>query len=194
MTCIIGYTENGVTWMGGDSLASNGSNKFIIDMKKVFKMHDSKNLILGFSGSVRDLNLLQYAENLIDKRDEPNINHKYIVTKFIPNLSRLLSNNGRNENDKGINGQDSYFLLAYKEHLWKVHFDYSVYNSNKPYEALGSGTFYALGSLKTTEDTDLSPTKKIHKALQAASEFSPGVAPPFYIINTDNDEVVEFKE
>jgi ATP-dependent protease HslVU (ClpYQ) peptidase subunit len=68
MTCIVGFVdkEKGITYLGGDSLASDGWTGQIIKERKVFKLLDTSNAILGFSGSVRDLNLLQYAENLID--------------------------------------------------------------------------------------------------------------------------------
>lgn len=151
-------------------------------------------MIIGFSGSVRDLDLLTYAEKLIDKRDEPNIDHKYIVTKVIPNLINLFTNNSRNINDKGINGIESYFLLAYKDKMWLIESNYAVLDIVDNYNAIGSGVNFALGSLHTTEDMDLTPVEKIHMALQSASKFAVGVAPPFYIINTDNDEVIEFKD
>lgn len=194
MTCIIGLTENGVTWMGGDSLATSWYDGDVIQERKIFKLLDTSNAILGFSGSVRDLNILHYAENLIDKRDEPDIDHKYIVTKFIPSVSKLLGNNGRNISDKGINEFESYFLLAYKDKLWKIENNYAVLSHNNKYESIGCGCDYALGSLYSTEQSKLTPVERIHMALQAASKFSVGVASPFYIINTKNDEVVEFKE
>jgi hypothetical protein len=59
--------------------------------------------------------------------------------------------------------------------------------------ACGNGEAFALGSLMTTENTNLSPYKRIRLALQAASKFVIGVEPPFYIINTKDDEVIEYK-
>lgn len=196
MTVIVGYVDqkNGITYLGGDSLASNSCYKEVIKQRKVFKSNDSKNMIIGFSGSIRDLNLLAYAENLIDKRDEPNIDYKYMVTKFIPNVIQLFKNNDRNDNCRGVSEIESCFLVAYKDKMWTIESDYSVKEVITDYNAIGSGMYYALGSLKTTENMDLTPIEKIHLALQAASEFTPGVAPPFYIINTANDDVIEFKD
>lgn len=196
MTCIVGIKDEktGIVYMGGDSLASNNYTENVINQRKVFKLNDTENAILGFSGMVRDLNLLRYAENLLDKRDEPNIDEKYIVTKFIPNVIRLFNDNGRNENHNGIQESESYFLLAYKDKLWKIEFNYAVLNTTNSYETIGSGYQYASGSLFTTEGSEFTITERIHKALQSASKFAVGVAPPFYIINTGNDEVVEFTE
>jgi ATP-dependent protease HslVU (ClpYQ) peptidase subunit len=196
MTSIVGYIdrENGITYLGGDSLASNSYYKEVIKQRKVFKSNDSKNMIIGFSGALRDLDLLTYAENLIDKRDEPNIDHKYMVTKFIPNIIQLFKNNDRNDNCRGVSEIESCFLVAYKDKLWTIESNYCVTELVTNYTVIGSGMYYALGSLKTTEGMDLTPIEKIHLALQSASEFAPEVAPPFYIINTENDDVVEFKD
>src|SRR3712207_8050051 len=86
MTCIVGFIDkkNGVAYIGGDSCASNWIGKSNIEQKKVFKLKDTNNAIIGFSGSIRDLNILTYATGLIDKRDEPNIDDEYIITKLIP--------------------------------------------------------------------------------------------------------------
>lgn len=194
MTCIVGLLDNGVTYMGGDSCASNDWITTSIKQKKVFKLQDTNNAIIGFSGAMRDLNLLQYATGLIDKRDEPDINYKYIVTKTIPQIIKLFSDNGRNESDKNMNSMYSYFLIGYKDKLWRVQFDYGVYESNDNYEACGSGELYADGALEILKDMDISPIEKIHKALQVATKYTPGVEPPFYIVNTNNDNVVEFKD
>ena len=61
MTSIVGYIdrENGITYLGGDSLASNSYYKEVIKQRKVFKSNDSKNMIIGFSGALRDLDLLK---------------------------------------------------------------------------------------------------------------------------------------
>lgn len=196
MTCIVALKdqENGITYMGGDSCASCNNLKQLIEQRKVFKSQDSNKMIMGFSGSVRDLNLLTYAKNLIDKRDEPNIDHKYMVTHFIPNIMKLFKNGERNGVYNNISEIESYFLIAYKDKLWTIEGNYSVFENMSNYTAIGSGVYYALGSLETTKDMDMSPIEKIHKALQVASTFAPGVAPPFYIINTDNDNIKEFKD
>jgi len=190
----VGLIDKGITYLGGDSLASSSYDGNTILQKKVFKLRNVKNAILGFSGSVRDLNILQYAENLIDSRDEPNIDEKYLVTKFIPNVISLFNTNGRNKIDKGINDNESYFLLGYEDKLWKIDFNYAVSSININYNAIGCGTDYALGSMYSTEILDLSPIERIYKALQSASKFSVRCAAPYYIINTKNDEIIEYEK
>jgi len=196
MTCVIGLLdkENDCVYMGGDSCASTSYLEQTLFQRKVFKSIDTSNAIMGFSGSVRDLNLLTYAENLIDKRDEPNIDHKYLVTKFIPNITQLFSNGHTNILDKGVNEIESYFMFAYKNKLYLIESNYAVLSVDLDYQAIGCGVSVALGSLFSTEGTVLAPVERIHKALQSSSKFNRGVSPPFYIINTKDDNVITFKE
>lgn len=193
MTCIVGLTENGITYIGGDSLGSNGFSKVSRRDKKVFKLKDTKNAILGYTSSFRMGQLLMYATDLIDKRDEPGIDHEYLVTKFIPKVIELFESGGYSKVKSGEKS-GGVFLLGYKEKLYKIESDFQVSESFDNYDACGCGEDFALGSLKSTEDLNLCPEVRIRMALQAASKFSVGVAPPYYIVNTSSTEVSEFKD
>ena len=192
MTCIVGLIHNGVTYIGGDSLGSNGYSKTVRQDKKVFKLKDTDSAILGYTSSFRMGQLLMYASGLIDKRDEPNIDHEYLVTQFIPNVTNLFENGGYGKNSSGEK-KGGIFLLGYKDSLYKIESDYQVGIPTLDYDACGCGEDYALGSLHSTEGTELTPQERIFKALQAAQEFSVGVQAPFYILNTANSEVEVFE-
>jgi ATP-dependent protease HslVU (ClpYQ) peptidase subunit len=192
MTCIVGLVHNGVTYIGGDSLGSNSWSKTLRRDRKVFKLKDTDNAILGYTSSFRMGQLLMYATGLIDKRDEPNIKHEYIVTKFIPNVINLFESGGYSRTKSGEK-EGGTFLFGYKDKLYKIASDFQVGESMHSYDACGSGEDFALGSLYTTEGIGLTPEERIHTALRAANTFAVGVEPPFYIINTENDKVVEFK-
>jgi ATP-dependent protease HslVU (ClpYQ) peptidase subunit len=197
MTCIVGLIDNGITYIGADSLGSNGYSKIVRKDKKVFKLKDTSNAIIGYTSSFRMGQLLMYADGLIDKLSdyENKIDHEYLVTKFIPRVINLFENGGYSRNNNGEKtGGD--FLLGYKDKLYHIEGDFQVGESMLNYDACGCGKDFALGSLATTEkykDT-LSPQERIRLALQSATEFSVGVAPPYYILNTENDEVVEYKD
>ena len=195
MTCIVGFVENGVTWMGADSLGSNGYSKSLQKRPKVFHSKDSDEIVFGGTTSFRMLQLLQYSNSLFDELSvsKNKIDHEYMVSKFIPNLQKLFSEGGFEEVNNGVK-ESGVFLLGYKDNLFKVQSDYSVLENETNYNACGCGEDFALGSLKTTEGMDISPEVKIRKALQAASAFSTGVAPPFIIINTGNKEVIKFED
>lgn len=193
MTCIVGLVHDGITYIGGDSLGSNGYTGTVRKDKKVFKLKDTKQGIAGYTSSFRMGQLLMYATGLIDKRDEPNIDHEYLVTKFVPKLIRLFEDGGFGKNNSG-DKEGGTFLLGYKDKLYSIHNDYQVGESFDNYQAVGSGESFALGSLFTTEGLGLTPEERIHSALIAASKFSVGVSAPYYIVNTENDRAIEFKE
>ena len=193
MTCIVGFTDKakGVTYIGVDSQGSAGYHYRIRKDKKVFKLKDTDNALAGFTTSFRMGQLLMYATGLIDKRDEPDIDHEYITTKFVPKLIRVFEDGGFARSDSGEKSGGT-FLLAYKDKLWRIENDYQVAEYEKGYDACGCGEQYALGSLKTSEGLDMDPVARIHLALETAASFSCGVGAPFYIMNTKDDEVIEF--
>lgn len=193
MTCIVGLVHDGVTYIGGDSLGSNGYTKTVRKDKKVFKLKDTNNAIAGYTSSFRMGQLLMYGTGFIDKRDEPNIDHEYLVTKFIPKVISTFENGGYGKNNSGDKCGGA-FLIGYKDKLYSIESDYQVGESFDNYMAVGSGEDFARGSLATTEGLGLTPEERIHSALMAASKFSVGVSAPFYIVNTANDEVIEFKD
>lgn len=195
MTCIVGYVENGVTWLGGDSLGSNGYSKTVYQQRKVFKSQDAKDLIIGLCGSF-NFQALEY-ENLFNELEllKGGIDRKYLITQFMPKLKEIVNKYNSNKNSNGLNIMSGELLFGYKDKLFRIQNDYSLLESSDPYQCVGSGEDFASGALYALEDnSDLSPAERIHKSLQAASKFSAGVAPPFYIINTKDDEVIELRE
>lgn len=193
MTCIVGFVKDGITYIGGDSLGSNGYSGTVNKNRKVFHSKDTDKAIIGYTSTFRMGQLLQYSKGLFDELsiNKDNINDEYMITNFIPRLQNLFNNGGIEQNNNGVKSSGE-FLLGYKDKLYKVQSDYSILESVDNYDACGCGEDFALGSLKTTENMNLKPEEKIHLALQSASKFSVGVAPPFYIINTKDDTVLEF--
>jgi len=191
MTCIVGLIYNGVVYIGADSLGSNGFTKSVREDKKVFKLQDTDKGLIGYTSSFRMGHLLQYATGLIDKRDEPNIDHKYLVTHFIPNIRKLFNNHGYERNNSG-EAKGGVFILAYEDSLYLIESDYQVAIPTDNYLACGGGEYHAYGSLYSTEGLDMTPEERIILALKAAQKFTIGVEAPFYIMNTKNKEVLKF--
>lgn len=191
MTCIVGLVHEGITYIGGDSLGSNGFSKTVRNDKKIFKLKDTNNSLIGYTSSFRMGQLLMYKSGLIDSRDEKDnlINHEYLVTKFIPNVITLFEGGGYSTIKNGEK-EGGEFLLGCKDKLYKIECDYQVGEPVSKYDACGSGEYFALGSLYSTDGTNLTPEERLEKALRAASEFSTGVSAPYYIMNTLDDKVI----
>lgn len=194
MTCIVGLVHEGVTYIGGDSLGSNGYSKVVRKDPKVFHIKDIKNAVIGYTSSFRMGQILMYGTGFIDSRDtyEKEINHQYLVTKFIPNVIKQFEDGGYSKTNSGEK-KGGVFLFAYKDNLYKIESDFQVGQSAFNYDACGSGGEFALGSLHSTAGEIQDPVTRIHKALQAASEFSCGVSAPYTILNTKNNDVVTFE-
>jgi ATP-dependent protease HslVU (ClpYQ) peptidase subunit len=190
MTCIVGFTdkETNQVWIGGDSLGSNGYIKDVQALPKVFRHDTFKNVIMGSTGSFRHMDLLKYSENLfpeIDWYKGKNIDHKYMVKTFIPNLITLFQ---ENVIDKPRENRGGNFLLGVEGKLFEIQNDYSVLQSNSGFAAVGCGGDVALASLITTTKhfkDKLTPVEHITYALEAAEELCEGVQRPFYILSTD---------
>ncbi|WP_422661698.1 hypothetical protein ACK8P5_26615 (plasmid) [Paenibacillus sp. EC2-1] len=191
MTCIVGLVHDGVTYIGGDSLGSNGYSKTVRKDKKVFHLKDIGNAVMGYTSSFRMGQLLMYGTGLIDRRDANDVDHEYLVTKFVPKVINLFEHGGYSKNDSGRKSAGT-FLLGYKDQLYKIDSDYQVGEALEGFDACGSGEDFALGSLYSTKDNE-DPVERIRLALQAAANFSVGVAGPFYIINTQDNEMKMFE-
>lgn len=194
MTCIIGMLdkENDCVWMGADSLGSNGYSKSVERHPKVFRYKERDDTIMGSTSTFRQIDLLKYDTTLFDKCDKyenKEVDHEYMVTKFIPKLQKLFEDGGIEETKNGIKSAGN-FLIGIKNQLFEVQSDYSVLSSIDGYSSVGCGEDFAVGSLYTTEKTELSCSERIIKALESAEHHSPGVQRPFIILNTKDDKVI----
>ncbi len=192
MTCVIGFTdrEKGVSWIGADSLGSNGYTKETQMPSKVFRNETFNNVLMGGTTTFRHLDLLKYATNLFDEIDlykKTNIDHKFMVTKFIPRVITLFKDGIISESELNRGGN---FIVATPGRLFEVQNDYSVLEPELGICAVGCGEDVAMGSLITTIGLDMSPQDRIIKALEAAEKYCCGVQRPFHILSTDSDEEI----
>ena len=192
MTCIIGMidNENDCAWIGGDSLGSNGYSKTVQSLPKVFRHNIFKNVIMGSTTTFRHIDLLKYSDTLFNELDlykNTELDHKYMVTKFIPNLVKLFDEGIKDvkTEDKGAN-----FILCAGNKIFEIQEDYSVLQPSWGFCAVGCGVHVAMGSLYTTKTMDLPPTERITLALEAAEQCLCGVQRPFTILNTKDEEVI----
>ena len=192
MTCIIGFTDkkNNKTYMGCDSLGSNGYIKQYRNDRKIFKPENNNNFVVGFTSSYRMGQLLMYADIFPTEKqiecDDIKIDHKWMVTKFIPKVKELFKNNNYGKDDKG-----GVFLVAYKGQLFQIESDFQVAETTIDFNSVGCGEDFALGSLFALDD-NVGIENKILTGLKSASYFSCGVDKPFYITCTGEDDIKEY--
>lgn len=192
MTCIIGFTDkqNGVSWIGGDSLGSDGYVKSAELPAKVFRNDTFKNVLIGGTTTFRHLDLLKYSEDLFDEVElykKTDLDHKFMVTQFIPKVIKLFKEGvvGEIETERGGN-----FIVATPCRVFEIQPDYSVLEPELGVCAVGCGREVAMGSLITTTGMDIPPQDKIVMALEAAEQYCCGVQRPFHILCTDGREEI----
>ena len=195
MTCIVGVLDkvNDCVWMGADSLGSNGYTKSVLNDPKLFRNIHFKNVVMGSTTSFRHIDLLRYSEEIfpeLDSLKKTVVDHKYMVTKFVPRLISLFQDNVK---DRSETGRGANFLVGVANKLFEIQDDYSVLDPSLGICSVGCGEQIAMGSLLTSATMDLPPKERIILALEAAEQMSCGVQRPFKIINTMNDEEIVVK-
>lgn len=197
MTCIIGFIDKKekCTWIGCDSLGSNGYTKAVESQAKAFHHNVFKNIVMGSTSTFRHIDLLKYSDTLfpeIDWYKGTDIDHQYMVKTFIPNLITLFQNNIPSEKEDARGGN---FILGANDKLFEIQSDYSVLQPSEGYTVVGCGAYAALGSLYATTryKEDFSPERHIKTALEAAEHDCCGVQRPFRIINTKDEKEIIIK-
>lgn len=183
MTCIVGVrTAKGVL-LGGDSLGSNGWTGTSYQAPKVFRL--SRQVAAGFTSSFRMGQLIQHHLTLPTLHGDE---LTWAIRELVPVIRDTFKSHGyahvqNNEESGGV------FLLAVCARLFLVQSDYSVLEARLPYDAVGSGEAHALGAMHAlykpkAAQTDAAARTFLKTALDAASEFAVGVAPPYNFTST----------
>ena len=177
MTCIVGLVNDGVVWIGGDSLAGDTSTYVVSSRKdpKVF-IHGGEFLI-GYTSSFRMGQIIRY--HFIPPKIVVSDLYWYMVTKFVKELRVKLLEEGfsTKENNRELGGE---FLVGIRGRLFGIHSDFQVSEAREGYTAVGSGYQLALGSLHN-KGVLLSPRRRVLSALRAAEAHSAYVRRPFVV-------------
>lgn len=175
MTCIVGLVDKEKVFIGGDSASSSASNVFVRKDPKVFKNGE---FIIGCTSSFRMIQLLRYTLK------PPEVGSKeiyeYMCTDFINAVRQCFRCGGYSRKIDEVE-EGGFFLVGYKDRLFRIEEDFQVGETLNGMDAVGCGGDFALGSLYSTVGT---PEEKVLKALEAAEFLSTGVRRPFIILET----------
>lgn len=83
------------------------------------------------------------------------------------------------QQDRNQDQIDSAMLVAYRSHLFAIYSDLQIHERGDDYDALGSGSWYALGSLYSTKG--LAPLERVMRALNAAAYHNNTCGEPFSV-------------
>lgn len=191
MTCIVGLVAKKRVYLGCDSCGSDEISKIQRSDSKIFRVCGNPKALIGFAGSFRTGQVLQYSERLIEPKAL--CNHKYIVTKFVPRMLDIFDKKGLIKRDESEQISVDPLLLAYKNKLFKIDTDCQVAESLCGYDAIGGGSDFALGSMASTEGLIDDPIQRVYLALKASAKFGVGITEPFHIYDTLTDKETVFE-
>lgn len=178
MTCIVGLEHDGRVSIGGDSAGVDGGLGIRIRVDE--KVFINRQMIFGFTDSFRMGQLLRYSLSIPEQLPSCTDDFKFMCTSFIDAVRTCLKNGGY---ARVKDGEDhgGTFLVGYRGKLYEVADDFQVGRSAQAFEACGCGVDFAMGAM-FANGPGMPPEDRIKKALEAAAEFSAGVAPPFHVL------------
>ncbi|MCA9874546.1 MAG: hypothetical protein KC441_12845 [Anaerolineales bacterium] len=178
MTTIVGLISYGRVWMGSDSLISDGMQKLSLPHPKTFVRYvGERPLCFGVAGSARISQLLEQLElPAYHKKASP----RAFLFDLAEALRECLKDKGAGIEERGQQGGNFEVLVAFDGELFVIQSDFSILETRGDFVAVGSGQYYALGSLFSTEASP-DPAWRLRLALMAAEHYDPGSGRPFWV-------------
>ena len=198
MSVVIAIKEKDCIYMGCDSQVTIGSGKRTlksVNNFKIWKVDGYPNCLMGGVGNFRDLCFLRCTPEIIpEMRLATNsLDYGTVVTQVVPAIWQTLVAYGLYQDkplvvddNRGTGAINSQFLLGCGTSLYNIGADGTV-EEIEDYIAIGSGEDLANGSLKTTEDSNLSAEERIAAAIDAASRGNAYVSNPIIIADTKSE-------
>lgn len=182
MTVTLAYSDkaNKTAWIAADSCASDSVNHSIVKNQKVFHPVGRTDVLIGFAGSFRLANLLQYIPDIFPSEDElstDEIDMAYLINEFTPIINALTEDFDDDELWE--------LLIAVGDRIYRMQMDLSIIEPSDNSDAIGIGGPVALGAFKILNQlTFQSIENQMKQALQIACDSCHGCAPPFLVMKT----------
>jgi len=175
MTCIVGVIEGEDVYLGGDSALSTGNEVIAQKQPKVFLNGE---FLIGCAGSARIHQLLCYAFVPPERPIAKDL-QSYMATDFLDALRKCFKDGGLAHKEAEVESYYGSILIAHRGRLFHLGSNYSLFEADCGYDAVGTGAEVAKGALYATRS--LPPEKRVLLALESAAEHVEGVRPPFTI-------------
>lgn len=182
MTCVVGVRQEGVVYIGADSLSSDRVEAQVRQDPKVFALGE---FAIGFTSSWRMGQMLRYHFNPPTIPDDLDL-HAYMVLHFVEELRTVAKKAAITEVQNSVESLGK-FLVGIRGRLFCVEADFQVSEAVQDYAAVGSGAAYALGAMFLQRHYMPGvrlPAAELERALEAAAEHSPYVRRPWCICKT----------
>lgn len=182
MSVVVAVLENGVVYMGADSMTSVGGNKLHVLNESGFKITKQDNgVLVGICGAVSGHNVIASEKDFMSLDENGELTKKHIINEIVPKLLNPV----RKLYDEKKHDLNVSMIVAYKDKIYQIMSDLTVVRRNS-YAAVGSGKYYTRYGLHM--HAELPAKERIVKALDSSASREPGVGAPFVLIDTENLE------
>ena len=156
-------------------------------MRKDRKVWNTGELVMGFAGSYRGRDILTHTAIPQPKPGE-NID-AYMRMAFVSAVREAFKSGGfLTQFRDGDDSTKTRLLVGVRGRLFEMQSDFQMGELETNYNAIGSGSPEALGSLFSTRDWE-DPLARLTEALTASTYFNPGVRHPFFYVQTPPPQV-----
>lgn len=182
MTCVAAIVDNErKIHFGSDSLASDMHAKTVLTDAKIFHLGE---MIVGFAGSFRSAQILQYQMPL-PERAEGQSDMDFLVNSFVSLARVILYENGLAQPQIGHSVIEGEFILGYRGKIYRMQSDFSIIHACDDFIAIGDGGESAAAVLHATKLLDLPPIDRLEMALDATEYQIKSVQRPFHFVSVD---------
>ena len=188
MSLVVAIKEGNKVYVGADSQVTRGGTRSTLknpNNYKIWKVEGADNCLMAHVGCFRDANVIRLVDDFIDDYDVycERVNYRFMVKSVLPRIVYELRNAGFVKPDNPIEMLESTFLFIYKDKIFKISADCSVFEVDD-YVAIGSGCNEAIGSLLSTEGE--ATVDRIIKAIKAGAANDIYVDYPIIITDSES--------
>lgn len=188
MTSVVAMLQDGIAYLGADSLLVNIPSQYHSNVqqtvKRESKIFKKDGILFGANGDVHMAQLLRYKFSIptyTQGRDKMD----YLVASFVADLQTFLEKEHYPSDDLG-----GGILMIFGDEIFTISANFAVNNTADPYDAIGKTELVAIGSLYTTQQLNLSPKERILLSMRATERHTCAVAPPYWYISSGMDHPV----
>jgi len=180
MTTLVAVIGQGKTVMAADSAVTfNGEIQQRV-LPKIFRAGD---MLIGAAGLSRLGTVLRNRVTLTCPGPDEDLDD-FMVETFCPHLQTILSDN--HLWDDVERRFDGCLLVAVRDVVFEVHGNLDPCRFVVPFNSVGSGSSYALGSLHATTSRWADPEYRADQALYAAAQFDNCTRLPSTVVTLDH--------
>jgi len=162
-----------------DSAATNSDRIWILKEGKFFRLNND--LVIGSAGSVREIQIVKFGLSV------PNWEHAETDEHFMYRLANAIKSELvdrlANKDDKDC---ESSFIVCYKNRLFSFAKDFQIVEYSNPFEAIGSGQYYAIGGMEAMIQSGVSdPMVIAKKSVEIAIKYDPWTVGPVQVMQVN---------